>query len=179
MEAIFSSEMSVDFLNGLHGFVGFEVLTVVVMKIAILWRVTPCSPLNVNRRFWGTHCLHLQDRRISRERNLPPAFTLVSYSDYCSSETSVKTQWTTRRYIPEYSTLHYRRCENLKSYISSFLWKMIMWMAHLNSIYLLQAVSMTGCINEDHSSIFRSSCLVSTRPCSVCFWGSGFEKHFR
>jgi hypothetical protein len=55
---------------------------------------------------------------------LPPAFTLVSCSDYffppwrwkCDSETSVDTQRTTRRYIPENITLHIHRCENLKSY---------------------------------------------------------------
>jgi hypothetical protein len=35
----------------------------------------------------------------------------------CSSETSVDTQWTIRRYIPEGYTLNYR-CENLKSYIA-------------------------------------------------------------
>jgi hypothetical protein len=35
------------------------------------------------------------------------------------SETSVDTQWTTQRYIPEDGTLHNRCCENLKSYIIS------------------------------------------------------------
>jgi hypothetical protein len=35
----------------------------------------------------------------------------------CSSETSVETQRTTRRHIPEDETLHNHRCENLKSYI--------------------------------------------------------------
>jgi hypothetical protein len=34
----------------------------------------------------------------------------------CSYETSVATQQTTRRHIPEYDTLHSYRCENLKSY---------------------------------------------------------------
>jgi hypothetical protein len=34
----------------------------------------------------------------------------------CSSETSVATQETTRRHIPEDDTLHNHRCENLKSY---------------------------------------------------------------
>jgi hypothetical protein len=34
----------------------------------------------------------------------------------CSSETSVDFQRTTRRYIPENSTLHNHGCENLKSY---------------------------------------------------------------
>jgi hypothetical protein len=35
----------------------------------------------------------------------------------CSSETSVATQQTTRRHIPEDYTLHNHRCENLKSNI--------------------------------------------------------------
>jgi hypothetical protein len=30
--------------------VGFEVLTAVVMKSSILWDITPCIPLKVNRR---------------------------------------------------------------------------------------------------------------------------------
>jgi hypothetical protein len=35
----------------------------------------------------------------------------------CSSETSVETQRTTRRHIPEDDTFHnHHRCENLKSY---------------------------------------------------------------
>jgi hypothetical protein len=34
----------------------------------------------------------------------------------CSCEISVDFQWTTRRYIPEDSTLHNHRYENLKSY---------------------------------------------------------------
>jgi hypothetical protein len=35
----------------------------------------------------------------------------------CSSETSVDTHRTTRRYIPEDGTLLNQRCENLKSYM--------------------------------------------------------------
>jgi hypothetical protein len=35
----------------------------------------------------------------------------------CSSETSVETQQTTRRHVPEDNTLHNHRCENLKSYM--------------------------------------------------------------
>jgi hypothetical protein len=37
--------------------------------------------------------------------------------EICSSETSVKTQRTTRRVIPEDDALYNHRCENLKSYI--------------------------------------------------------------
>jgi hypothetical protein len=41
----------------------------------------------------------------------------------CSSETSVDTQRTTRRYIPEDDTLHNHRCENLKSYMFIYIFK--------------------------------------------------------
>jgi hypothetical protein len=44
-------------------FVGFEVLTAVVMKSTIFWDITPCSPLSVNRRFGGTYLLHLRCRK--------------------------------------------------------------------------------------------------------------------
>jgi hypothetical protein len=44
-------------------FVGFEVLTTVVMKGINFWDITPCSPLSVNRRFGGIYRLHLQGRR--------------------------------------------------------------------------------------------------------------------
>jgi hypothetical protein len=75
-------------------FVGFEVLTVVVMKSTVFWDIKPCSPLKVNR--------------------LSPAVMLVSCSAYsstlkmemiCSSETLVDLQWTTRGYIPEVGNL--------------------------------------------------------------------------
>jgi hypothetical protein len=38
------------FLNGLY-FVGFEVLTPVVMKSSIFWDITPCSPLTSQLMF--------------------------------------------------------------------------------------------------------------------------------
>jgi hypothetical protein len=58
--------------------VGFEVLTVVVMKSTIFWDITLCNPLSVNRRFGGT---------------------------------SFDNQRTTRRYIPEHSTLQTKLCD--------------------------------------------------------------------
>jgi hypothetical protein len=92
--------------------VGFRVLTAVVMKSSIFWDITPCSPLKVNRRFGGTCRLHLQDRRISRERNQKPCYLLFcsAYSSSlrmatCSSETSVDFQRATGRCIPEDITL--------------------------------------------------------------------------
>jgi hypothetical protein len=69
----------------------------VIKKSTIFWDITPCSLLLC----------------------LPPAFMLVSCMAYsstlkieviCSSETSVDFQRTTRRYIPEGSTLHYTFC---------------------------------------------------------------------
>jgi hypothetical protein len=41
-------------------FVGFEVLTPLVTKNAILWDIMPCNLLKVNQHFGGTYSLHLQ-----------------------------------------------------------------------------------------------------------------------
>jgi hypothetical protein len=41
----------------------------------------------------------------------------LKMEEICSSETSVETQRTTRRYISEDGTLHNHRSENLKSYV--------------------------------------------------------------
>jgi hypothetical protein len=81
--------------------VGFEVLTAVVTKSTIFWDITPCSSLTVNRRFEGTHRLHLHGWKISREKNqresrwlcLAPAFTLVSFW-------LIFRPWRWRRYVP-------------------------------------------------------------------------------
>jgi hypothetical protein len=75
------------------------------VNILLSWDITPCSSLKVNRRFGGTYRLHLQCRRISQARNQREVGGKDSF------------QLTTRRYIPEDSTLHNHRCENLKSYI--------------------------------------------------------------
>jgi hypothetical protein len=59
----------------------------------IFWDMTPCSPLVAE----------------------PTSLTLKMEA-IRTSETSVETQQTTRRHIPENDTLHNHRCENLKSY---------------------------------------------------------------
>jgi hypothetical protein len=46
--------------------VGFEVITVVVTNVAIVWDIAPCSPY-VNRRFGGTYRLHLKDRKSAEQ----------------------------------------------------------------------------------------------------------------
>jgi hypothetical protein len=82
------------------------------MKSIIFWDVTPCSLLSCNRRFGGIYRLHLQGR--INKFSLPPACLLVlaeiisstlTMEAICSSETSVATQQTTRRHIPEDDTL--------------------------------------------------------------------------
>jgi hypothetical protein len=60
------------------------------MTSSILWNITPCIPLKVNRRFGGTCLLHLQGRRISKVRNQHDASSKIF--DF---------QRTTRRCIPE------------------------------------------------------------------------------
>jgi hypothetical protein len=91
------------------------------LSTVTVWDITPCSPLNVNRRFGGTYRLHLQDRKNKLSKSFVHAgfllglFSTLKMEAICSSETSVDVQRTTRRYIPEDSTLHDHRCENLKS----------------------------------------------------------------
>jgi hypothetical protein len=49
--------------------VGFEVLTVLVMKSSTFWDITLCSPLKVNGSFTEPCCLYLQCSRIRQPRN--------------------------------------------------------------------------------------------------------------
>jgi hypothetical protein len=41
-------------------YIGFEVLTPVVMYGPIFWDITQCGPLKGDRRFGGTYRLHIQ-----------------------------------------------------------------------------------------------------------------------
>jgi hypothetical protein len=113
---------SVIFLVMQHSsYVGFEVITAVVMKSSIFCDIMLCSSLKVNRRFGATCCPHLEGRRISQARKQREAgskqncyplatwFVLVSCLAYSStlkmgatysSEMSVNFQWTTWHYIP-------------------------------------------------------------------------------
>jgi hypothetical protein len=50
-----------------------------------------------------------------------PISSTLKMEAICSSETSVETQWTTWRHIPEDDTPHNHGCENLKSYNRIFL----------------------------------------------------------
>jgi hypothetical protein len=83
-----------------YRYVGFEVFTAVVMKSSIFWDVTRYSLLKCNRRFGGTYRLHLQGRRKFQQAG----------SCWNSSDTSVASQQTTRRHIPEVNTLQISGC---------------------------------------------------------------------
>jgi hypothetical protein len=69
----------------------FDNLTAVVMKSINFWDITPCSPLS----FSLLACCFLADLISS----------ILKMEAICSSETSVESQWTKRRYIPEVDTV--------------------------------------------------------------------------
>jgi hypothetical protein len=64
------------------------------------------------------HRLHLQGRRNKFSKNQQATLKMEAI---CSSETSVETRETTRLHIPKDDILHNHRCENLKSYIDSYM----------------------------------------------------------
>jgi hypothetical protein len=71
------------------------------MKSIIFWDMTPRSPLSFNRRFGGTYRLHLQGRKNRFRKASKQAGGKQKMEAICPSETSVETQRTTRRHIPE------------------------------------------------------------------------------
>jgi hypothetical protein len=73
--------------------VGFEVLMVMSMKIAVFWVVAPYSLVEVYQRFRGTCCLHHQ------------ALIALMMEAASTSETSVNFYKTTWHYNPEDSHL--------------------------------------------------------------------------
>jgi hypothetical protein len=76
--------------------VGLEVLSAVVLKSTIFSDITQCSPLKIDRCFGGIYLLRLQGRRTSRARNRRENRFLRNVSYF---------QWTTRRSVPQDSTL--------------------------------------------------------------------------
>jgi hypothetical protein len=94
-----------------------EIWTNFLLKSTIFWDITPCSPFSVNRRFGGPYRRQRRGRKnkLSKKPGLKQVVSLKMEA-ICSSETSVDTQRTTRRYIPENGDLHNHRCDNFKSY---------------------------------------------------------------
>jgi hypothetical protein len=71
------------------------------MKSIIFWDMMPCSPLKVNRRLGGTYRPIFIVEEISSAKTSKQAGGM----EICSSKTSVETQRTTWRHIPEDDTL--------------------------------------------------------------------------
>jgi hypothetical protein len=80
-----------------------EVLTAVAVMCYVFLDIKPWSPSKVNRRFGGTPRLHLQLRRTIQTRNQHEAGSKVEAA--CPSETSVDSQRTIRRCIPQNRTV--------------------------------------------------------------------------
>jgi hypothetical protein len=61
-----------------------SVLTAVAMKSSVVWDITLCSPVEVNRRFGGTSRLHLQNRSNARNQHeagsKQSCFSFLAYS---------------------------------------------------------------------------------------------------
>jgi hypothetical protein len=51
------------------------------MKTTVFWDMMLCNPLNVNRRFGGTYCLHLQGQRALFATCLLAGFLLGLFFD--------------------------------------------------------------------------------------------------
>jgi hypothetical protein len=65
------------------------------MKSSVFCDITPCSPVEADRRFGGAYGLNLHGRTVRQERNHEAT------SKHSSSETSLDLYRTTRRCIPE------------------------------------------------------------------------------
>jgi hypothetical protein len=80
--------------------VRFQILTSDTMKITVLWDVAPCCLIEVCRCFKGAYCLHHQ------------VIIAMMMEVVITSETSTNFYQTTRRNIPEDSSLHNLFCPN-------------------------------------------------------------------
>jgi hypothetical protein len=168
--------------------VGFEVLTVVV-KSTIFWDITPCSPLNVNRRFGETYRLHFQGRRISWARNQRESPLLWStYSStlkmeaICSSETSADIQRTTRRYIPQdgilisflnifcalwVATITLDGSSGVRTYPKVIIFILIFSKIQCTEIYFIEPTTQTKVYNKSTPSFMCADRKVKSKWSSV------------
>jgi hypothetical protein len=60
----------------------FDICTAMTINSTAFWRVTPCSLVEVYRRFGGTYYLHLHTRRVTLVISKPSCFLLVLLLGY-------------------------------------------------------------------------------------------------
>jgi hypothetical protein len=102
----------------------FKVPTAVLMKRAIFWDITPCSPFKVNRRFGGTCRLHLQVLRISQARNYREATCLIHTSRWFLTRL-ILWPWRWRRNVPQKPHLPFNELHDVlyqKTELFSFIY---------------------------------------------------------
>jgi hypothetical protein len=81
----------------------------------VFWDVIPCSLVEINWRFGGTYCLHIQGRRFAKHATSKKKTEKPLNSEaVLSSETPVNVYRTTRHHIPEGYILRSHRCHNGK-----------------------------------------------------------------
>jgi hypothetical protein len=89
------------------------------MKTSIFWDITPCSPLELNRRFGGT----CRQGKNQRKRRWQACFFLGLFFGHEDGEVMffrnvINFERTIRRYRPEYRTLHNFNLVQYKPYFT-------------------------------------------------------------
>jgi hypothetical protein len=133
------------------------------LKNAVFWDVAPCRYC-VNRRFRGTHRLHLQGIRNPRARNQRESAATCSRW-FLARGFLIPWRWrryvfpkrrltiSTQRHIPEDGNFHSHRHENLKSYIFILL---VLYHPHLgfhNGLFISCSYTFTPCVLHTHTSL--------------------------
>jgi hypothetical protein len=106
----------------------------------------------------------------------------------CSSETTVDFQRTERRYVPEDSTLHKHRCENLKSHNSWSLccsliveiFRATLWKSKIVVLWVLTPCSLVDCfieVSECTSCLHLNSSETLANICKITWRNRVKEPH--
>jgi hypothetical protein len=120
----------------------------------LLWRVSTCGIWRRVVRWVSTDACHVLACWFAEHISS----TLKMEAIY-SSETSVETQRTTRRHIPEDDTLHNHRCENLISYTKIFF-------ANSSKYKLTHNAAMNGWQSIEKSKL-TSCALLTLTSCMI------------
>ena len=77
----------------------FQAVTMVTMKLTVVWNVTPCNVVEFHRSFGGIYCHHLRCRRITLYRKMEE----MTYQNGCSRliQNAANLLQITRRHIAD------------------------------------------------------------------------------